>query len=455
MSDINKTIAILKQTLESMPSNIDVRLHLATLLLSVSDYKSAQENFELVLKEQSTNEEAILGMGKSCFYLKNYTDTRIFLGKLLKLKNDNNAEANLYMAKTYIELGDLISARNYYTKAINLDHSLADDALRSKLYDTVENNHNSNKLSNDKIKVYSEGYKPQEIADYQINNIDSVKFKDVGGLIELKEIIRHKIIYPFKNPEVFKAYGKKAGGGILLFGPPGCGKTFIAKATAGECEATFIPIGISDVLDMWLGESEKKLHEIFDMARRQAPSIIFIDEIDALGGSRQTHSTNSTKTLVNQLLSEMDGINNDNSQILIIGATNSPWFVDSALRRPGRFDRVVFVVPPDLPARIEILQLLTTNIKIEKIDFKKIAYKINGFSGADIKELIEIATEDAINNAFKTGTIRDITEQDFIKAVNKVKPSTKEWFSTAKNYATYANQSGVYDDILTYLKQNS
>jgi len=279
-------------------------------------------------------------------------------------------------------------------------------------------------------------------------------FNNVGGLNELKETIRHKIIYPFKKPEIYKAYGKKAGGGILLYGPPGCGKTFIARATAGECEATFIPIGINDVLDMWLGESEKKLHTIFSLARQKAPGIIFIDEIDALGGSRQTSSYSSTKMLVNQLLSEMDGMDSINDQILVIGATNSPWFVDAALRRPGRFDRIIFVAPPDLAARIEILQILTTDLNIEKFDFRKIATRTEGFSGADLKALVETASEDAINEALKTDKIRPLNEKDFHNALKNLKPSTKEWFSTAKNYATYANQAGIYDEILEYINKN-
>ncbi|MGD9582004.1 MAG: 26S protease regulatory subunit, partial [Vampirovibrionia bacterium] len=211
--------------------------------------------------------------------------------------------------------------------------------------------------------------------------------------------------------------------------------------------------GINDVLDMWLGESERKLQEIFDIARRKVPSIIFIDEIDALGGSRQNSTSSSTKMLVNQLLSEMDGIDSANDQLLIIGATNTPWFVDSALRRPGRFDRVIFVPPPDLNARIEILQILTHNLKIGRFDFKNIASKTQEYSGADLKALVELASEDAINEALKTGKIRDLTEKDFINATKKLKPTTREWFSTAKNYATYANQGGNYDEILEYLNQ--
>lgn len=454
MSEIKKTIEILKMSLNSMPENLEVRLHLANLLCSVNYFEEAKGHFEQVLRKEPQNIEALLGMGKCSYELHDVSDARIFLGKLLKLVNNQHGEANLYMAKAYLGLNDIVNARLYYTQAVNADPSLANDDMRARLYDTDSNKQASPDYKEDKeaVKVYSENYDDDAIEEEFISREEVITFKDVGGLNELKETIRHKIIYPFKNPEVFKAYGKKAGGGILLYGPPGCGKTFIARATAGECNASFIDIGISDVLDMWLGESEKKLHNFFTSARRKAPSIIFIDEIDALGGSRQTSHSSSTKMLVNQLLSEMDGIDSNNDKLLIVGATNSPWFVDSALRRPGRFDRIIFVAPPDLPARIEILQLLTSELKVARFDFKNVAQKTKGFSGADIKSLVESASEDAIHEAMKTGNIRELNEKDFLNALKKLKPSTSEWFATAKNYATYANQAGIYDEILDYIK---
>jgi SpoVK/Ycf46/Vps4 family AAA+-type ATPase len=464
MYDIDKVIDILRQTLRIAPDNIEARAHLGTLLITKGEYEKAKEHFEQVLKVDSKNTEALFGMGKTSFLLKDLADARIFLGKLLAITQNDHAEANLLMAKAYLELNDYVNARSYYIQAVNKDPMLANDDLRKKLYNMEDDKRQTNEeieqsspQSAEPIKMYIEGYPDEDYIPLpeELEEKEKITFNDIGGLDELKENIRHKIIYPFKNPEVYKAYGKKAGGGILLYGPPGCGKTYIAKATAGECNASFIAIGINDVLDMWLGESEKKLHNIFKVAREKTPSIIFIDEIDALGGSRQGHAYNSTKMLVNQLLSEMDGMDSVNDQILIVGATNSPWFVDSALRRPGRFDRVIFVAPPDQSARVEILHLLTQELKMDKFDFKKIAAKTSGFSGADLKALVDSASEDAINEALKTGHIRNLSEKDFLKALKKMKPTTREWFSTAKNYATYANQAGIYDDILDYIKENN
>jgi SpoVK/Ycf46/Vps4 family AAA+-type ATPase len=268
----------------------------------------------------------------------------------------------------------------------------------------------------------------------------------------VKEEINIKIIQPLQHPDLYKAYGKKTGGGILLYGPPGCGKTHLARATAGQIKASFISIGIHDVLNMWLGNSERRLHELFELARRQTPCLLFFDEIDALGASRSDMRTSSAKTLINQFLMEMDGVDFSNNGILILGATNAPWHLDAAFRRPGRFDRIIFVQPPDLDGRESILKIMLKEKPIQEIDYRKIAKETSDFSGADIKALVDVVIEEKLRASFKTGTPQAITTKDLLKSVHEVKPSTKEWFNSARNYALYANESGLYDDILTYLK---
>ena len=289
---------------------------------------------------------------------------------------------------------------------------------------------------------------------FQAIEASDVNFNDVGGMDELKEEIKLNIIYPFKNPELFIQYGKKAGGGILLYGPPGCGKTYIAKATASECNATFFNISIADILDMHVGSSEQKLHELFKQARRKAPSVIFIDEIDALGNDRMKTGENVyARTLVNQFLNELDGLGSDNTSIMVLGATNVPWFVDTALKRPGRFDKTIFVPPPEVNVRAKIFELLLSGKPVENIDYKLLAAKTNRYSAADIKAVCYAAIDIKIREAMKTGKKGLISTQDLLQAVQKINPSTAEWLYTAENYAKYSNQSGIYDAILDYLNK--
>ncbi|HKR64063.1 MAG TPA: ATP-binding protein [Thermoanaerobaculia bacterium] len=283
---------------------------------------------------------------------------------------------------------------------------------------------------------------------------ETLRFSDVGGLDEIKEEIRMKIIVPFQRPDLFRKYGKRVGGGVLTYGPPGCGKTMLARATAGECEALFMNVTIDSILDMYYGESERKLAEVFQTARNRVPSVLFFDEIEAIGASRQQIRHSPGKSLVNQLLAEMDGVSSKNDNVLIMAATNAPWHVDAALRRPGRFDRVLFVPPPDEPARLEILRLGLRDRPVAKdVNTGELARKTAEYSGADLAELIERATEAPLNEAMRGGEPRPLQQSDFTAALKKMKPTTREWFATAKNYATFANTGGLYDDLLEYMEK--
>ncbi|RYG17456.1 MAG: ATP-binding protein, partial [Chitinophagaceae bacterium] len=191
---------------------------------------------------------------------------------------------------------------------------------------------------------------------------------------------------------------------------------------------------------------------MFELARENAPCVLFIDEIDALGASRSDMKQSSGRHLINQFLQELDGINNSNEGILILGATNTPWNLDPAFRRPGRFDRIVFVPPPDEMGREAILRLKLKDKPVEAIDYRSIAKKAEHFSGADIDALIDIAIELKLEASFADGLPKPINTNDLVTALKKHKPSTQEWFITAKNFAMFANDAGLYDDILTYMK---
>ncbi|MCA9036101.1 MAG: ATP-binding protein [Planctomycetaceae bacterium] len=239
-----------------------------------------------------------------------------------------------------------------------------------------------------------------------------------------------------------------------MYGPPGCGKTHLARATAGEIGAGFISIGIHDVLDMWIGSSEKALHGLFETARRNQPSVMFFDEVDALGASRSDMKTSAGRHLINQFLAELDGTESSNDGVLILAATNAPWNLDSAFRRPGRFDRIIFVPPPDREGRADILRLLLCGKPVDNVDHDAVARKTDQFSGADLKAVVDVCIEGKLAAALRTGRPEPIGTKDLIGAAKQVRPSTQDWFNSARNYALYSNQSGLYDDILRYLKIN-
>ncbi len=280
-----------------------------------------------------------------------------------------------------------------------------------------------------------------------------VTLDDVGGMQEVKERLEASFIAPLRNQELRKLYRKNLQGGLLLYGPPGCGKTFIARALAGELDAGFISVSIHDVLDMWIGRSERNLHDIFSVARRNAPCVVFIDEVDALGRRRSQISSDGMRTTVNQLLSELDGVDNQNENVYVLAATNQPWDVDVALRRPGRFDRMVLVLPPDAAAREVILRTHLKDRPIAGVDTGKLAQITEGFSGADLAHVCETAGEKAMMEAVRTGEVRMIEMRDLEAAVREVKPSTGPWFEAARNVVTFANSDGTYDDLLAYMKR--
>jgi SpoVK/Ycf46/Vps4 family AAA+-type ATPase len=363
-------------------------------------------------------------------------------------------DVQLVRARVLHAAGDRVAALAAYEAAVRANPTLEDRDLRAQLA-ASERVHEAGG-DGPRLRVVSTDENEKGEVDRLLHpEQPPVTFADVGGLDEIKTQIEKRIILPFQKPALFAKFKKRAGGGILMYGPPGCGKTLLARATAGQCKATFLNIAIEDVLDMYIGESERKLHALFDKARAATPTVMFFDELEALAGKRQFSREGTSSKLVSQFLSEMDGFAQNNAGVLILAATNVPWAIDPAFRRPGRFDRVLFVPPPDKPARASILGILLAGRPIAPgIDTAALAARTSGFSGADLENLVDTAADRAITASLEGNAEVPIDHAHLVAALAEIKPTTIEWLTTARNYARYSNEGGQYDEVLEFLRKH-
>jgi len=268
-----------------------------------------------------------------------------------------------------------------------------------------------------------------------------LRFDDVAGLDDVKEDIRLRMIYPFQHPELAEKFGISAGGGVLLYGPPGTGKTMLAKATAGEIEATFFRISPADVLSKWVGEAEQNLKKLFEAAAAEARAIIFIDEIEALVPARRDEGSSVMQRVVPQILQGMEGFDEKaNSPILFMGATNVPWQLDPAVLRPGRFDEKVYIPLPDLAARRKMLDIyLSRRPLADEVDLDALANRLNGYSGADIKYLCDRAAVIPFLRSVSSGEEGEITPDVVEDVLADIRPSvTREMLSRFEEWSRAA-----------------
>jgi SpoVK/Ycf46/Vps4 family AAA+-type ATPase len=426
----------LRKAINAMPEDVPLRLHLATLLLGAGQRDEAVRHLGAVLLRDPGNAQAL----------------RLLTGPDLPPEPAAAAgrppsdpavispeRAGPMPPRPATAAGEDAGEKG---KPPRYDWTAAEDELR------------------DVLPAMFVGEGDEDPASAGIDEADAydaehtgLKLADVAGMTEVKARLEAAFLAPMRNPELRRLYGKSLRGGLLLYGPPGCGKTFIARAVAGELGAKFIAVSFADIIDMFVGQSERNIHELFEIARRNAPCVLFLDEVDAIGQKRSQLRHTPMRSAVNQLLLELDDISGNNEGVFLLAATNHPWDVDSALRRPGRFDRTLLVLPPDGAAREGVFRYHLKDRPVAGIDLGKLAKQTEGYSGADIAHICETAAERALMDSVRRGEPRMIGTPDLEAAIAEVKPSLGAWFDTARNVALFANEGGTYDDLAAYLRK--
>jgi AAA+ superfamily predicted ATPase len=411
----------LRKAVEAMPDDVPLRLHLATMLLRAGQRDEAVRQLGAVLQRDPGNAQA-LGLLREPG-----------AGQPVTSSERAGSPAAPPVPHATPAGADPGTTPHY-------DWSQAEDELRDVLPAMFTGDADSASAGIDEADAYDAERAGLTLAD-------------VAGMTEVKQRLEAAFLAPMRNPDLRRLYGKSLRGGLLLYGPPGCGKTFIARAVAGELGARFIAVSFADIIDMFVGQSERNIHELFEIARRNAPCVLFLDEVDAIGQKRSQLRNTPMRSAVNQLLLELDDISGNNDGVFLLAATNHPWDVDSALRRPGRFDRTLLVLPPDAAAREGVFRYHLKDRPVAGIDLARLASQTDGYSGADIAHICETAAERALMDSVRIGEPRMIGLGDLEAAIGEVTPSLGAWFDTARNVALFANENGSYDDLAAYLRK--
>ncbi len=446
LKNFEKSVADYTKAAELDPHNPFIYNNRGDAHYRMQDYNAAIKDYDKAVQLNTNYLKAYYNRGLSYASLEDYDKAIEDFNKVVELKPDFAEAYHLRgLAKEYN--GDLEGAQADYEQALKLNPELAE---AKQHLDSVKEK---------KEQQGKGGEEGKAGADIKMLQKPNMTFVDVAGMEKMKEEIRKSIVYPMINPDLARKYGKLGGGGILMYGPPGCGKTYIVKAAAGECKAGFINAKLSDLLDMYVGNTEKNIHKVFELARKNSPCMLFFDEVDAIGGRRDLgEGQQYMRMAVNQMLYEMDGVEAHNENVLTIAATNAPWDVDPALRRSGRFSKTIYIPEPDFKSRTEILKLHAKKRPLSFfIPYRLLALATWAYASSDLKSIVDEASTYPWLEAFfsiqkKTAEYvkkgmdkakaeelakkqivqRPINIADFTKALIKKRSSLPPWYEQAK-----------------------
>ncbi|MEV0149010.1 MULTISPECIES: ATP-binding protein [unclassified Nonomuraea] len=447
----------LREAARLSPDNLPLRRHLADQLLGKGYLAEAEAEYRAALVLAPGDPEIAAGLAEAFVRQSAHGPALAVLEPFLATPG-HAPRLGVLAARALLGEGDAHGAARRYHEAVSRDASLADADLAARLTPQPAGPAGTSwggPSAGPAHQPVQHPQQPVEEPDGAQVERSAISFADVAGMEAVKEALRVKLLLPIQQPELFKAFGKRAGGGVLLYGPPGAGKTHLARAAAGELGAAFVNVGLSDILDMYIGSSERNLRGMFDLARRHRPCVLFFDEVDALAARRSDMRQAHTRQLVNQFLAELDGVDQHaNEGVLVLAATNAPWYIDVAFRRPGRFDQLVFVPPPDLAARAAILRILCRDKPLAEMDFEAVARVTDLFAGADLKGVVDRAVEAKLHQSISAGRPIPLSTPDLLAAAQAVRPAAvREWLGTARNYVMHANDSGAWDELMPWIKQ--
>lgn len=453
-----------QEALRQSPENIPLLLLYGRACLEELQMEDAVSAYEKAVELDSRHTDAQLGLARALLLSGDASGAAV-RAELVLQQDPLCAAAHLMLSRVHLAEGDKTRARHHFNRAAQLDSSALDVGLEKDLGQTLldarkAQQSNSGNGAADGKEGASEGgfgadagsdlddevfmdeppydWRPETFWMPGDPERDRLSFEDIGGLESVKEEIRRKIVYPLQQPELHRAYGRPVGGAMLLYGPPGCGKTLLLRAVAGEAQCNYLSVGLHEIFDPYFGSTERNLHQMFETARFNAPCVLVIDGLDSLAQDRRQVRESQLRNVVNQLLHEMDALRVGNHRVLVLAATSQPWSLDPALCRPGRFEQSIFVPPPDEKAREVILRELAEEKPLGHVDYKALVKATDGFSGADLRWVMDRAAELTLGEAMAKGHGAPITGALLLKVAEEHQPTTRDWFEGMRSVESEA-----------------